>query len=541
MDSGARTADYGLSSEAGEPVGGGAKVAEGDWNFGPGTVWHPTSALSYHELFGDPYWAVNGVRVASSDRWWGEMLDYARTVYGDDSIGIAEGDLPHTGRYIPTGRYLAYGDGAHLPFDGRVAFSGKDATGNTVRYVQNGDGTVNRLAFDGTTTGTAIKPDRYTYSPDKERVIGWANGQQVFSAPVDDFKLPDGAKQFRQLPNGDLVPVPHSRPGENGVPNIPGAEVLEILPEFPGWFRQRRPGLAEAFTRLFIDLRLSLGSGDPALPNKTPVPYNVSTTAAGIDEYGDLKQKYTQLTASYNSIIAKVVAAVQSSAALTKRAREEVATAIYRFNQRVLAIPDPQADVGPEYGQVLGAVGDALSQVVNAINVVVNTPHEPGRFDDVAAIPGAAVVKPGDHPDPRQLTGWAWDHNNTAAAVASAPADVANQLIEGAYKGWGNGKFRVPPIATEPVALGAGYGRVAKAIPVVGTALGVTIGSITDIQGGMDPGKAITTNAGGAVVGGAIGGVIGSAIPIPVVGTVVGVAVGTVVGTYATKLFQKLW
>lgn len=519
-----------------------------DWVFGPGTSWRPTTSLSYHEFFGDHRWAVNGVAVANSDRWWGEMLQYARAVYGDQGIEIDEGDLPSDSRYIPSGRFLRYADGDHLPFDGRIAYSAKDATGKTVRYVQNSDGTLNRIDRMGLSTGDAIKPDRFTYSPDTGRIMAWKDDREVFSAPSGEFRLPDGAKQFRQMPDGTLVPI---APGENGgTANIPGVDLLRILPEFPEWFRSRYPEFVEEITELLVLLRASLGLGDPAQADKSPVKYGVERSNAGIQKYGDLKGSFDKLTAAYNQLIELMVAVVKDSADLTRRARNEVYNAIYRFNSTVAAIPPPvdRDDPAPaQAGRVIGAAAEAVGTAVTAVIKVVTTPREVGRFNEVAFIPGApiAIAPATDRPGNRKQP-VSWTPTVSDAAFMTAPAAL-DSLAGISRESWTgvvakSGDVVKPPTALPPAAYGRGAVAFTKGMPFVGSVIGASLGTYNDVRvNGVNPGEAIVTNVAGVATGAWIGGALGSAIPVPVLGTAIGVAVGSGIALYVPKILQSIW
>ena len=345
-----------------------------DQVFGPGTSWstasQPLSAALADGINGVPspidWYQVGGIKVSSDDKYWTNVLDEARRVYGDNGI-----------QYVNDGgtRRLAFGDGKYLPEDGRIAYSSYDAAGNLVHHVQDDRGAIRALDDKGKPTGAAIVPDEYRYDPASKQIVGYKGGRAVYAAPSDSFTGPNGEKSWEER-DGKLVP-------SHGNSRVPGSELLGIQPKFPGWV----DGSWQTWvTTVFASLRLTLGSGTPAVPTGGVTPGQVPPDPAGIPEYGDLKVGYHKLKTTYDQVNAKMIEAVTKSAELTEAARREVTDAVHRFNSTAAAL------VEDDYVGLFGAVSSSLEQAKSAIEGLLAKQISPGSYLETAYIPSAARV-----------------------------------------------------------------------------------------------------------------------------------------------------
>ncbi|WP_156485704.1 polymorphic toxin type 44 domain-containing protein [Tsukamurella pseudospumae] len=277
------------------------------------------------------------------------------------------------------GRGLVFGDGTWLPTDGRIAYTRYGPGGTAEHFVQNADGTVSRLGRVSE-TGPSITPDSYRYSAESGQIVAFKDGKPVFAAPPGQFRGPDGTTHWVQNEDGSLSPA-----AKGGAPLVPGAEILEVQPRFPGWVLRRDPEFAAAITQLFVALRKTLGQGEPARATVSPTPYEVPGDAAGIDEYGSLKGTFSRLKGMYDGVSAQMVAAVGRSAALTMAARNKLASAILTFNARAAAA------VEPDFASVAAAAYSALDDALQAITELLGRQQDPGTYRDTVYLPPAFV------------------------------------------------------------------------------------------------------------------------------------------------------
>ncbi|NIL74871.1 hypothetical protein RhoFasB10_00963 [Rhodococcus sp. B10] len=131
------------------------------------------------------------------------------------------------------------------------------------------------------------------------------------------------------------------------------------------------------------------------------------------------------------------------------------------------------------------------------------------------------------------------------------PALVAGTVISGMAEATGEGLRTAAAASADDLAYGIG-----RRLGPLGAALGTVPAIANDIEGGMDPTKAIVTESAGTVAGTVIGGALGTAASsaitgmaigsaVPGIGTAAGLVVGLAVGgllSYGVpKLGQRLW
>ena len=549
-----------------------------DHVFGPGTSWAQTSPPLATLRMGELWYQVGGVTVTHSDQYWGNVIDEARRIYGDSGIVLQDGVVTPADGTAHAGRRLVYGDGAYLPTDGRIAYTRLAPSGQAERFVQNSDGSVQQLGRTGETTGPKIVPDTYRYSPDQRQMVAYKDGKPIYSAPIGSIRGPKGEKTWVQRPDGTFVPAGK----EGGTPLVPGAEILEVQPLFPGWVLAKDPEFAVAITLLFVNLRKLLGQGEPQQANLSPTRYHVPNDGAGIDEYGTLKVSFDRLADLYDGVAAQMVAAVSRSAALTKVAREELANAVVVFNGRAAAAAED------DFAAVAAAAHSSLADALQAITDVLTNQQEPGSYQETAYIPSAAGVpaqvaltpeeanKPEAErtsilqrklaaalglPSTNDLPGWA----KTAAAAGAD--ELSKQLLlrhaptiglesatpilprvgfDGRRLTFGKdvpslGRHTLPRL---PAPSGR-WVRGVRALGPVGTIAGIANDAYSGYSDWRDNkvsgGRAIAetgASIGGGLAGGAIAGaVVGSAFGP--VGTAVGAGIGAVIGSEVGKRAMK--
>jgi len=405
-------------------------VTEGNV-FEPGTHWDKAiGPLTWRVR--DHWYQVGDVKVAHSDQYWGNVLTEARRVYGDNSIRIQDIGVPDGGESaLNSGRRLVYGDGSALPTDGRIAFTAPNPSGGPAsRYVQNTDGSVQLLSREGTTTGPKITPDTFRYSPESRQIIAYQGDKPVYAAPVGKMVGPKGETQWASKPDGTLVPLSKG----TGNPLVPGSEILEVQPTFPGWVQRRDPEFVAAIVQLFVGLRRLLGEGEPTQATVTPVPYQVPGDNAGIDEYATLKSSFDRMAGVYGEIGRRMAIAVSKSAAMTLATREELANAILDFNSAADPIPEP------DYAGIMGALSTALGRTYLALGGLLEKQQDPGSYRETVLIPdGAKTVPlsagasglptpPAKNADPKAVTAW-WNsltEQQKQAYAKQYPQDVGN-------------------------------------------------------------------------------------------------------------------
>lgn len=125
------------------------------------------------------------------------------------------------------------------------------------------------------------------------------------------------------------------------------------------------------------------------------------------------------------------------------------------------------------------------------------------------------------------------------------PAMAAGVAIGGMADATGHALSTAAAASADDVALGIG-----KRLGPLGAALGTVPAISNDIEGGMDPTKAVVTESAGTVVGVVAGGVAGQVVSaavtgsmigsvVPGAGTAVGLVVGVAVGALAAYLVPK--
>lgn len=168
--------------------------------------------------------------------------------------------------------------------------------------------------------------------------------------------------------------------------------------------------------------------------------------------------------------------------------------------------------------QAESAADDALRRLQAAIEALEE------RGADAA--PGEVVRSEGG--------GFSWKPDVPATVAASSIGLVADATKEGltsAAKSSGDDVARL---------IGRGLGPF-------GAAIGTVPAIVNDINGGMDPVKAVVTEGGGTLIGigsaAATGMAIGSVVPGAgtAVGLLAGVAVGAIAGYGGSKILQHLW
>ena len=107
--------------------------------FGDLTFWHHLQPVTIGGGW-DPGWrpaeGAFSPNIARADAYWGEVLQRARTAYGDPNMGFNTDDPGQD-------RYLVFGDGTRVPSDGSLAYH-DSASGTT--YLLNTDGSVSPVA-----------------------------------------------------------------------------------------------------------------------------------------------------------------------------------------------------------------------------------------------------------------------------------------------------------------------------------------------------------------------------------------------------------
>ncbi len=168
--------------------------------------------------------------------------------------------------------------------------------------------------------------------------------------------------------------------------------------------------------------------------------------------------------------------------------------------------------------QASSAADDALHRLQAAIEALE------GRGAD--AIPGEVIASEGG--------GFSWKPDVPATVAASSIGLVADATKEGlvsAARSSGDDVARI---------IGRGFGPF-------GAAIGTVPAIANDINGGMDPVKAVVTEGGGTLIGigsaAATGMVIGSVVPGAgtAVGLIAGAAVGAIAGYGGSKILQYFW
>ena len=168
--------------------------------------------------------------------------------------------------------------------------------------------------------------------------------------------------------------------------------------------------------------------------------------------------------------------------------------------------------------QAAAAAGDAMSRINTAGAVLEDAAK--------AATPGEVVRS----------------ESGEFSLVPDVPATVAASTIGLMADSTKEG------LKNAALSTGDDLGRgIAKGLGPAGAALGVIPAIVNDIEGGMDPTKAVVTETSGAALGLgaslATGAAIGSVVPGA--GTVVGVVAGAIVGGFAawgsSKFLQSVW
>lgn len=172
--------------------------------------------------------------------------------------------------------------------------------------------------------------------------------------------------------------------------------------------------------------------------------------------------------------------------------------------------------------QAQAAVLDASTRIGAALTAL----EDAGR----AAIPGKVVRSDNGE--------FSWQPDVQATIAASTIGVVADSTKEG--------------LQAAAIASGDDLGRgIARGLGPAGALLGAVPAIANDIEGGMDPTKAVVTESAGSAaglagswVGGKVGAGIGT-IVAPGAGTAIGLALGAVVGGLATwgtsKFLQDKW
>ncbi len=179
------------------------------------------------------------------------------------------------------------------------------------------------------------------------------------------------------------------------------------------------------------------------------------------------------------------------------------------------------------------ALVDALQQATTAANDVT------GRINNTIAVleDAAKAATPGEviRSDDGTFS-WVPD---VSATVAASTIGLMSEVTEKTFT-------RAVVSAGDDVAIG-----VSKGLGPFAAAIGTIPAINNDIEGGMDPTKAVMTEGagaaaglGGTYLGTKIGGTLGTMI-VPGAGTAVGIIVGAAVGGLATwvtsKYLQKNW
>ncbi len=166
------------------------------------------------------------------------------------------------------------------------------------------------------------------------------------------------------------------------------------------------------------------------------------------------------------------------------------------------------------------------------------------KEEDPNAIPDAIATAPASH--------WAPDTPAmTAAAIAGAMTESTRMGLEGAAKeaaDKGVLKWVENWATSKDGQWSTGFSRLG----IVGNVIGTVPAIANDINGGMDPTKAIVSEGAGTAAGMGLGAVAGSATAgalagsvVPGVGTAAGFVVGTIVGAGTaygvSKSIQWIW
>jgi Domain of unknown function (DUF4226) len=141
-------------------------------------------------LFGSSGWCPPGQTwfIEDADKYWGNVLDKARSAYGDPGMHFNTGDPNQD-------RHLVFGDGTAVPSDGSLAY--RDTASKTT-YLLNDDGSVTPLDANGH-AGLPMVP------------AGFRQNADGGFAPVD----PSGNQVAPLL--GGPPPTPNGYHSDNGV------------------------------------------------------------------------------------------------------------------------------------------------------------------------------------------------------------------------------------------------------------------------------------------------------------------------------------
>ncbi|MFD4402942.1 hypothetical protein ACFWPH_09270 [Nocardia sp. NPDC058499] len=188
------------------------------------------------------------------------------------------------------------------------------------------------------------------------------------------------------------------------------------------------------------------------------------------------------------------------------------------------------------------ASDETLTAIVNAVKQI--------KTDDPKALPDGIAESPWAHwkPDVPAMT---------AASISGMMTDGVKLGLEGAAKSANDGTVLKWVKEWGTFADGK-YTTGLSRLGIIGNAIGTVPAITNDIEGGMDPTKAVVSESAGTVAGmaaggvagawvsgGSIGAAIGTAVPVPGVGTAAGFVIGAGVAAGAAYLtskgIQKIW
>lgn len=352
--------------------------------FGDLTFWHHLQPITVGGGW-DPGWRpADGAfspNIARADAYWGEVLQRARTAYGDPRMGYNTDDPGQD-------RYLVFGDGTRVPADGSLAYH--DSSSGTT-YLLNTDGSVSPVGATGH-AGDPIQPAGLRRGADGAWAPIDANGHQI--APL--------------LPAPTTAPYGHH--DENGVltPKNAAGDYYVLGPDGHRRFYDR-DGHPIDEGRFDAD-----GAPGPAALHP-PVPTGEQQSGQAADA---VKKLQDELRGSYGTLSAaeeRLSAAMLNAHATTADGREELGAIQHDI---VAAVNDPSVTLDTPAGQQ--AYLKFLHGKVAAIRKVIDSGTLAGDDQATVATALAGLYADGGSVDPPTPNG-----SNTAPAAAPVTAPAA--------------------------------------------------------------------------------------------------------------------
>jgi len=356
--------------------------------FGDLTFWHHLQPITIGGGW-DPGWrpaeGAFSPNIARADAYWGEVLQRARTAYGDPNMGFNTDDPGQD-------RYLVFGDGTRVPSDGSLAYH-DSASGTT--YLLNTDGSVSPVAPNGH-AGDPIQPAGLRRGADG----GWA--------PVDTT----GHQIAPLLPTPTAAPYGHH--DENGVltPKNAAGDYYVLGPDGRRFFDRDGTPIDEA--------RFTADGGSDAGAGPSPLPTGEQQSGQAAEA---VKKLQDELRGSYGTLSAaeeRLSAAMLTAHATTVDGREELGAIQHDI---VAAVNDPSTTLDTPAGQQ--AYLKFLHGKVAAIRKVVDSGTLAADDQATVATALAGLYVDGGDVDPPAPN----EPSESAPAAAPSPAPAASDFV----------------------------------------------------------------------------------------------------------------